>query len=119
MDEHTLRAQERIHKRRDFLEVYEKGDKIHTPYFVLYILQQDRPNHRLGITVSRKVGKATVRNRAKRRFREIFRTHKAIVPASCDVVVNARRSVADASFVELLDGFLAGVKKWKRSRGLP
>jgi len=71
--------QERLRKRREFLGVYERGDKVQSEYFVLYILENGRPYHRLGITVSRKIGSAVVRNRIKRHLREIFRANKQAI----------------------------------------
>lgn len=56
---------------------------------------------RLGLTVSRRVGGAVVRNRVKRRVREWFRTHHAIFPKGKDCVVVARPAAASATFAEL------------------
>ena len=76
---HGFSKAERLRKRKEFLGVYERGDKIQSTYFVLYMLENGRPHHRLGITASRKIGRAVVRNRIKRRLREIFRTNKQAV----------------------------------------
>jgi ribonuclease P protein component len=55
-------------------------------------LAGDRP--RLGVTASRKVGNAVVRNGIKRRIRSAFRTHRALLPRGSDVVVIARNGAA-------------------------
>ena len=67
--------QDRLRKRREFLEVYARGDKVRTPYFFLYRLRNELDQNRLGLTVSRKIGKTVFRNKLKRQLREIFRQH--------------------------------------------
>ncbi len=105
---------ERLRKRREFLGVYERGEKIQSTYFVLYILETGRPHHRLGITVSRKIGRAVVRNRIKRRLREIFRTNKQAIFPHCDLVVNAKRAAARAHNQQIQEDILKGILRWKR-----
>ncbi|MFM2162403.1 MAG: hypothetical protein RLZZ383_1915 [Pseudomonadota bacterium] len=56
---------------------------------------------RFGLVVTRKLGGAVVRNRIKRRLREVLRRLTAWVPAG-DIVLLARRSVADAPWEELV-----------------
>jgi ribonuclease P protein component len=58
---------------------------------------------RLGITASRKVGNAVVRNRFKRRVREWFRSRRTEFESDLDLVVIARRSGSRLSFQELDD----------------
>lgn len=67
------------------------GQRLKLPHHVFVITaRDDASGPRLGITASRKVGSAVVRNRAKRLIREAFRTNKALFPADIDVVVIVR-----------------------------
>ncbi len=87
-------AADRLHRSAEFLRLQRRGIRYQTPHFVLYAgrLGDDaggRP--RLGITVSRRVGKAVVRNRIRRRIRECFRLKlREQVPAGTAIVVIAR-----------------------------
>jgi ribonuclease P protein component len=110
---------ERLRKRREFLGVYERGDKIQSTYFVLYMLENGRPHHRLGITASRKIGRAVVRNRIKRSLREVFRANKQAIFPHCDLVVNAKRSAARARNQQLQEDVLKGILRWKRKAAPP
>lgn len=94
---------ERLRKRREFLRVYERGAKLKTKLFFLYLLENDLPYSRLGITVSRKVGNNSVRNQLKRRLREVFRKNKSVVSPPSDLVINTSSVTARASFA-LLEG---------------
>ena len=106
--------QERLRKRREFLGVYERGDKVQSEYFVLYILENGRPYHRLGITVSRKIGSAVVRNRIKRHLREIFRANKRAISPPCDLIVNAKRAAARAYNQQFQEDILKAILRWKQ-----
>ena len=80
-------------------------------YLVLYA----RPNHsatnRVGITVSKKLGHAVVRNRVRRRLREIYRLNEERFAPGWDIVVVARSRCVDADFQKLTRAYLSLAQK--------
>jgi ribonuclease P protein component len=94
--------------------IYETGQRIHSEKFVLFGLKNQKGHARLGITVSRKIGCAHIRNRIKRLFREIFRRSSAEIPGNLDLVVNAKTGCVDARLLELREEFIAAAKKLAR-----
>ncbi len=109
-----LHSKERLRKRGEFLDAYEIWTKVQGAHLVFYVAPNNLSHHRLGVTVSRKIGGAVVRNLLKRRLREIFRTNKGAIFPRCNVVVNAKRSAAQIPYEELREDFLRAVKRWKR-----
>ena len=98
--------QERLRKRRESLEVYEKGKKVRTKYFFLFRLRNGLDRNRLGLTVSRKIGKTILRNKLKRQLREIYRRHcKGVVP-TYDLIVNVTRAAISAPYWDLEKEFI-------------
>jgi ribonuclease P protein component len=65
---------------------------------------------RLGVTVSRRVGKATTRNRVKRRIREWFRYQRPLMKSNLDIVVVARRTAAQISQSETIRVLDEGIR---------
>lgn len=62
------------------------------PWLIVYGCENERPYLRLGLSVSRKVGQATHRNRLRRLYREAFRLTKGDLPTGIDLVLIPRRS---------------------------
>ena len=106
--------QRRIVRASDYRTAYSAGRKVHSERFVLFGRENGLDHHRLGITVSRKVGCAVVRNHIKRLFREVFRRVSAEISNHLDLVVNAKRGCAEASYGELRVEFLAAVRRISR-----
>ena len=91
----SFAAADRLHRSAEFLRLQRNGVRFQSPNFVLYAgnLDHDPTRSRLGITVSRRVGNAVVRNRVKRRVREFFRkVMRAELPPRTSIVVIARSS---------------------------
>ena len=84
-----------------FRRAYGKGKHAATPTLVLYARPNGLAKNRLGLTVGTKVGKATVRNRVRRRLRESYRLREDTVKTGYDLVFVARSAAADARFAEL------------------
>lgn len=85
----------RLRRRADYVTVQSDGQKLHGRHVLTIArkrLMGDLPG-RLGITVTKKVGNAVVRNRIKRLVREWMRLH-GWVPTGWDVVVVAKDSAA-------------------------
>ena len=114
MDEARVASskRERLRKRREFLAVYQQGVKLSARYFYLFVLRNHHSFSRMGITVSRKVGKPVIRNRIKRQFREVYRRNKRALLPNCDFVINVRRSAGQAKFTQLEDDFLNAAARW-------
>lgn len=73
------------------------GSRASVAAFVLLAApsREDSPSSRLGVTASRRVGNAVVRNRIKRRIREWFRRNRGAVPGQRDLIVIARQGAAN------------------------
>ena len=78
---------------------------------VLYARKNRTSGNRVGITVSKKLGKAHVRNRARRRLREVYRLNEDKFQPGWDIVVVARTKAVDAPFDKLTRSYLALAKK--------
>jgi len=96
--ERQLPRAARIAKRREFLDAYERGEKLFGRYCVLFVVE-NTCGSRLGVTVTKKVGKANIRNRMKRWVREVFRHNRTSLPSS-DFVVNLKPAAPSATFRE-------------------
>ena len=72
----ALPKEKRLAKRREFLHVYETGRKLFTRYSVVFFAANDLPHSRIGVTATKKLGKANVRNKLKRWTREIYRRQR-------------------------------------------
>jgi len=89
----SFAAADRLHRSAEFLRLQRTGVRFSGPHFVVYAgsLENEPERSRLGVTVSRRVGIAVVRNRVKRRVRECFRKElRAQIPAGTSMVVIAR-----------------------------
>ena len=87
----SLKKEERIRKKADFIHLNLHGKRCYAKHF-LVILNQNRGGiTRLGITASKKVGNSVKRNRIKRLIREFFRLNKQQIPKGYDILVIALR----------------------------
>lgn len=80
-------------------------------FLVLYARKNRTPYNRVGITVGKKLGHAVVRNRIRRRLREVYRLHEASFTPGWDIVVVARSRSISASFGQLTDAYLSLAEK--------
>ena len=80
-------------------------------YLVLYARKNRTATNRVGITVSKKLGHAVVRNRARRRLREVYRLHEERFQRGWDIVVVARTRAVGCDFASLTNAYLALAEK--------
>ena len=76
-------------------------------YLVLYARRNRTDTNRVGITVSKKLGHAVVRNRVRRRLREVYRLHEAQFQPGWDIVVVARSRAVACGFADLTRAYLS------------
>jgi ribonuclease P protein component len=97
----ALPRQRRLAKRPQFVRVYDTGRKQFSRYAVLFFAGNDLQHSRIGITVTKKVGKAHIRNRLKRWTREVYRRQReplGLDAPALDIVVNVKAAAAGTTF---------------------
>jgi ribonuclease P protein component len=110
-----FRPRDRIRKRSEYKVGYARGRRIPSRSFVLFVAPNALGRPRLGITVTRRVGGAVKRNRAKRLIREIFRRHRAEF-LDVDIIVNARMGLPEIEYARLESEFLKCLKPFCKHR---
>ena len=95
----------------EFHRLYSKGKSAVTPCLVVYARHTKRERNRIGFTVSTKLGHAVVRNRVRRRLREIYRLHEAEFVPGTELVVVARSRAVSATYQQLERALLSACGK--------
>ena len=88
-------------RRSEFDAVYRGGGRRASGQFVLFYRPNRGPQSRFGTSVKKALGGAVVRNRIRRRIREILRRNYLEIPSGWDMVMHPRRSVAGSEFGSL------------------
>lgn len=96
-----LPKQYRLTRTRDFSRARRAGRSAGSPLLVLYVLPKRPPDLRVGFSVSKKVGKATVRTRVKRLMREAVRHQIPRIRPGQDLVFIARPATSEATYAEI------------------
>ncbi|WP_391206048.1 ribonuclease P protein component [Psychrobacillus sp. L4] len=95
-----MNKNQRIKKNLEFQTIFKKGKSYANRQFVVYCLEKEQNNFRVGLSVSKKVGNAVVRNRIKRYIRQTFLELKDQVSPTKDYIIIARNPAAKLDFHE-------------------
>ena len=91
----------RIVRKADFDAVYRNGKRRSSSHFTVFLKANDLPHSRFGFSIKRALGGAVVRNRIRRRVREVVRLHREEISAGWDFVIHPKASVEYAAFAAL------------------
>ncbi|MDI6882921.1 MAG: ribonuclease P protein component [Patescibacteria group bacterium] len=96
-----LPIKHRLTKKKDFERVFKKGKSERKGFLVLKFLKTNFPQSRIGFVVSQKVAKkAVLRNKIKRRQREIVRMNLPKLKSGYDLVILSRKGIGEKDFKE-------------------
>ena len=119
-----FRAHEHLRKRSDFDRVFAARCRAGDNLLVVHVVSNELEWSRLGISVSKRIGGAVVRNSIRRRIREAFRLSKREIPNGYDMVCVAREGAADKrdlapSLVKLARRAVSRSKQSRQEPGRP
>ena len=100
-----------LKENHEFRRLYQKGKSAVGGGMVLYCRKNRLDHNRLGLTASTKLGHAVVRNRARRRLREVYRLHSPELKQGYDIILVARSRTISAGWKELNGTFLRLCRK--------
>jgi ribonuclease P protein component len=107
-----MQKQYRLSSKQDFAAVYRTGKSAANYQLVLYYKKNPaEPHFRVGISASRKIGGAVVRNRIRRRLKEIFRLLADEIKEGYDIVVIVRKAAVDLDHAALVRSVRHVLKK--------
>ena len=106
-----LKKINRIHLKKQYDSVFHSGRKYVSRHIVVYIMKNAVCLNRYGIIASKKVGRANIRNLAKRRMRHIMQATKARTKPGYDFTIICRGNIKTAGYGDLLQEFMNILKK--------
>jgi len=105
----------KLRRRAEYRNVYERGARLRGRFMTCFALPNGLASPRLGIAASRKIGNAVVRNKAKRRIRELFRAHKPL--KSIDIVCVPHRELVSATWRDLEADYRVALQRIEKGNG--
>lgn len=109
-----LNSQHRLRDSEEFQKVIQSGKSVANRQFVIYMLSKEEQEHlRVGVSVSKKIGKAVTRNRVKRLIREAIREVLPQITWKGDIIIIARNPLVEMEYHELISSLVHCLKKGK------
>lgn len=97
-----MKKELRIKKNKDFQGIFNKGRSFANRQFVVYVLRKEgQDTFRIGLSVSKKIGNAVVRNQIKRYIRQSVFELKDLMNPGMDYVIIARKPLAEMGFFDV------------------
>ena len=112
----TFPREARLVRRGEFDAVYRAGRRRSSSHFTVFLRANELPESRFGVSIKKALGGAVVRNRIRRRLREIVRCHRSEMPAGWDIVIHPKSAVDKAPFTELTEELLRLLESAERTR---
>lgn len=91
----------RLRKNMEFKKVYSGGKNYWNRNLILYVRKNKLDNSRVGFTITKKIGNAVVRNKIRRRMKEIYRLRLGNIKNGYDLIFIPKKNVIDISYKEL------------------
>jgi len=98
-------------RRGSFDAVYRAGKRFSSSHFTVFVRCNELALSRFGFSIKKALGGAVVRNRIRRRLRQMVRCHRQEIPAGWDIVVHPKSKVATAPFAVLTEELVRLLKK--------
>jgi ribonuclease P protein component len=94
----------------DFDTVYRTGKRRSSSHFTVFFRSNELPETRFGVSIKKALGNAVVRNRIRRRIREVVRGHRQEIPAGWDIVIHPNSASERVEFAALATDLLRLIK---------
>lgn len=107
----TFPREARLVRRGEFDAVYRTGKRFSSSHFTVFVRRNELALNRFGFSIKKALGGAVVRNRIRRRLREVVRCHRQEVSPGWDIVIHPKSSVGKAPFVAITEDLLRLLKK--------
>ncbi len=96
-----IKKENRLRKRKQFNYLFKNGKGLGCEYFSLVYLPLKTKNFKVGYSVSKKVGKAVVRNKMKRRLKECVRSFSNEIKNEFYIIIVAKSKIIELEFVDM------------------
>ena len=103
----------KLKKNYEFKKVYSEGRYYVEKNVVMYIIKNNTDSNRIGFSVSKKIGNSVVRNKTKRRMKEIYRQFADDIKVGYDIVFTARVGIKSVDFA-IIENNIKSI--WKKAK---
>ncbi len=97
-----MKKRDVVKDNKYFNQIIKEGRVLKNEYFIIYIMKSNQEKSKFGFAVGKKIGKAVIRNKIKRRLRNITTTNINLFPSYNDYIIIAKKSCKDEKYDKLL-----------------
>lgn len=106
-----LSSENRLKKRKEFGYIYKKGKAVYSQNLNIIYVDNNRKVFRAGFSVSKKIGKAVVRNKVKRRLSAIIRNNLNLIKNEYNYIITVKSGIEKLTYLQLKEEVMAAFKK--------